>query len=1311
MRVVRLLAFFASIAILAAQTPAIGSNAPTQALQDLFLRSWYRDRFYIIVYPVPKTAVLKLGSTGLVQLFEDPGRAPELRYVLIKADLTQPWYVDSSTGVSTGDVYQVYPPLWTLLTSLNSTTIASPSQLNTTGFPVMDNDVCPPLDDGNGCMYVMTDKNYALFAYDHVLNAVLGGAFSVKDPLFTRWKSLGGVQGLGTAISGEQALTSGVTQSTANSQVFRKGQLFNITSGLNNGRLLTVAQPIYDYYLANGGPAQFLGLPVSDEMILANGRRRQSFEGGSIEYSPGGAVTVSLPVDSVNITDLASPLRLQVGESAKARVVLLAGNGTALSGRAVSWLTTNGRVAVAEPFDGGATIRAVGRGSASITAVSEGKSSYPLSVSVTAPCCQPGDGAPSSAISQAFEDAVLRNKLPLRLPGPSPVRRAGSGYVQEFDSAAAPPAPYLITVADAHVAGFYVTGAILDRYLALGGPPGNLGYPASDPNAAGRQLFEKKAALAGNPVQVVNGNILDRWAAGGYESGVLGNPVGAATPFTTFMATAGTAQTFAGGAILSGTAGPLSGRTVAVLGTFFARYATLGGPSGRFGMAMADETLVNGKRRQEFEGGFLEQQPGGDVTATDKQRRPEVSATPNPAQAGGKVRISVGGFPAGSELTIRAGSQVPFNVRTENGSYSWPVVIPVTAKSETVTVQASAAGGSLTASGSYYVRSIIEGQLRLNKVSGDNQAGLPGALALQPLKVALVDVDGNPVPGIQVAFQASPGASAQPGSAVTNSQGEAETYLRLPSSEAVALVTAAVPGRVVTFSAKSSSGSLANFPKLTQNLPVPMGRGPAMIAEKGSLLASVASILRFMQLRGDFPAVTAQIDVLGLNQYLTEFCVPKADGARICDGYLKAQRTGESLVNLWRAPGFVAGSARVSVETPSVETIRDLLGRGIPGLVGLNLSRNGAPAGSHFVAATGISSNGAIQIHDPSTLFGRTYLNDFLGSFSAGGYTWTGTLSSVVRFVPAPPAEGSFLVYGNTPVSVLGPEGNCGEAVRWLDSILGNLDTVPAAQGFDQSYCGGESGSYQMETPATGDHQLTFVDLGSPGNEELLKGLGAAAYRAQRETVWEVLAQRLDLSSEAPFVNPASLTPDLAPGGLMRISGEGLRGGASDTVVEFDGESLPIVALDAFRITVLLPNAAVAGEHTVKVTSPNGSATSAVTLLDTAPALFESPDHRGVIFDSRGALITPDNPAIRGQRVRAYGTGLGLVNGQALDVPVSAEVGGRAISASFSGMADGLLGVYMVDMVLPDDLAPSESVSVRLLQGGRVSNSVEITVQ
>ena len=1235
---------------------------------------------------------------------------PDFRYVLVKADLNQPLYVDPSTGISTGDVYQVYPQLWTFLTSLNGATASTPTQLNTTGFPTMDNDLCPPLDDGNGCMYVLTDKNYALFAYDHVLSVVLGSTFAVKDPFFTKWKSIGSLLGLGSAVTSEQALTSPVTQNTATAQTFRKGQLFSITTGTNSGRLLTVGLPIYDYYVSNGGPSQYLGFPTSDELLLPDGRRRQSFEGGSIEYNTDGQVTVLLPVDSVNILDLANPLRLKVGDTARARVVLLSSNGTELSGRTVSWRTTNGRVVTVEPFTGGATLLAIGGGTASVTAISEGKSSYPLTVSVAAQCCQPGEGAPTAAINQAFDDAVTRNKLPLQLPGPSPVRRVGAGYIQEFTSTTTPPKRFLLTVGDAHVTGYYLTGDILSRYDSLGGPLGALGYPATDPNAAGRQLFDNKAALAGDTPQLVSGSILDRWAAGGYESGALGMPLSEAVAFSTFAATSGLSQSFRGGLILSGSAGPLSGKTVAVLGTFRAKYLTLGGPAGNFGMATADETVVNGARRQEFEGGFLEQAPGGDVVATDKPRQPSVSATPSPALAGGKVRVAVGGFPPGSALKIKIAGQASFTVAPESGSYAWSIAIPATARSETVAIQAATADETVTAQGSYTVRSLTEGQVRLTKVSGDNQTGLTGALVLQPLKISLRDSNGNPAPGVPVTFQASPSATVQPASATTDPQGEALAALRLPPNEGIALVTAAVPGRVVTFSAKAASGNLANFPKLTQNLQIPLGAGPATIAEKGALLASVASILRFMQDQGDLPGAQGTVDVVSLNRYLTDFCAPNAEGADICDGFLKPARTNESVVNLWRVPGYAGGGVQVSIEPATVEAIRDALGQGVPTLLALNLSRDGEPVGSHFVAAIGVAPNGGIAIYDPGTLFGRSYLNDFLGTFTLGGHQWSGKLASVIRFRQAAQASGSFMVYGNVAASIVGPSAPCAPALDWLDSTVSNLDTPLPAFAFSQTLCEGTQPAYQIETPANAVHELTFVDQGSPGYRTPLRGQGATAYRVSHGAFWGVLAQRLELADTA-FVNPASLTAEVAPGGLISVVGSGLSGGTLPTTVRVGGQIALIVTLGTFRLTALLPAELAPGIQPVEVQSQFGTMEASLEVLPVAPAIFERDDHRGVVYNATGVLNTPDAPAIRGQRVQVYGTGFGPLNGQALAEPLVALVQGRSVPASFSGMATGMPGVYTVELVLPADLAPSDRVDLRLLQGGRVSNTVEITVQ
>jgi uncharacterized protein with LGFP repeats len=116
--------------------------------------------------------------------------------------------------------------------------------------------------------------------------------------------------------------------------------------------------------------------------------------------------------------------------------------------------------------------------------------------------------------------------------------RVGNGYVQQLQSTDAMPVTYLIAVPDGLSTGYVVTGALLAAYLNRGGPAGSLGYPMADATSAGRQLFQQ-GALAGSPVQLVNGSILTKWAAIGYEGGVAGSPTGAAANFLTFRATAG----------------------------------------------------------------------------------------------------------------------------------------------------------------------------------------------------------------------------------------------------------------------------------------------------------------------------------------------------------------------------------------------------------------------------------------------------------------------------------------------------------------------------------------------------------------------------------------------------------------------------------------------------------------------------------------------------------------------------------------------------------------------------------------------------
>jgi hypothetical protein len=222
---------------------------------------------------------------------------------------------------------------------------------------------------------------------------------------------------------------------------------------------------------------------------------------------------------------------LSLGQTLAVTAVPVSSAGAALTDRPVSWSTTNGKVVSIQASGQSAVLTAVGGGTASVTASSGGVTSSKLTLTVTAPCCQIGDGAPLS-VQQAFQDAIARNKLTVMLPAPSAATRAGNGYVQMLPSSDSSTL-YMLTQADQSGTAYVVSGAILTQYQTLGGPTGALGYPASDATAGGTQKFAGSAALAGSPVRLVTGGILSKWASLGYEAGTAGPPVADSALFST----------------------------------------------------------------------------------------------------------------------------------------------------------------------------------------------------------------------------------------------------------------------------------------------------------------------------------------------------------------------------------------------------------------------------------------------------------------------------------------------------------------------------------------------------------------------------------------------------------------------------------------------------------------------------------------------------------------------------------------------------------------------------------------------------------
>jgi uncharacterized protein with LGFP repeats len=273
-------------------------------------------------------------------------------------------------------------------------------------------------------------------------------------------------------------------------QTYAYGAIYTITSGPNKSKVFCVEEPIYDLYVAQGGTAGFLGLPTSNVSLAAStGAYQQTFEGGTLEYTTGSPPVVRQPVATVALAGapMGQTDTLNLGDTLTLTATPLDGSNTPLTDRVVTWSTSNSRViAVQASGTTGATavLTAVGAGTASVVASSEGVNSSALNLAVTMACCQVGDGAPT-AVQQAFQSALTRNQISVELPVAGPAVRAGSGYVQMVESSGANGAVYMIAEADQAGVAYVVGGAVLTRYQGLGGPAGALGYPTSDQSAGG----------------------------------------------------------------------------------------------------------------------------------------------------------------------------------------------------------------------------------------------------------------------------------------------------------------------------------------------------------------------------------------------------------------------------------------------------------------------------------------------------------------------------------------------------------------------------------------------------------------------------------------------------------------------------------------------------------------------------------------------------------------------------------------------------------------------------------------------------------
>jgi uncharacterized protein (TIGR03437 family) len=1291
----------------------VGTGAPTPSMQQAFITSFYRNNFFNLVSLPPLANVKRLGTTGYVQEFNDAAKSGA-KLALATASPSAPASGDGTTNT----VVQLYADLYSYYSSIGAATA---------GLPLYDTIACPVFDPANSCTYDYFDKSYVLFAYHAPL--ATGQDFPISGVYFTEWtKPQFGLSGLGRPVDVVNTITASTT-TTAGFQSYSNGAIYNLTSGTYKNQTFSVLQPIYGSYQNMGGPSGSLGLPIAEEIVLKSGDHQQQFEGGILEYTPGSDPTQRAPVSSVVLSGApaGNTITLNLGQTLNLTAMPTSAAGQALTDRAVSWATTNSRVISITPSGNQVSVKATGAGAASLTAASEGVASPKLNFIVIAPCCQVGDGS-TPTVQQSFQDALTRNKITVVTPVSSPAVRVGNGYVQMVQSADPSGAIYMLAESDAAGTAYVVGGALLAAYQSLGGPAGRLGYPLSDPSAGGTQRFESGSALAGNPVRLVTGGVLTKWTALGMETGSAGAPTADAAAFSTFGANMGTSQAFSGGVIYAASSGPKSGQAWFVTGLILARFNALGGANGDFGMPTSDEFVTGGVHQQNFEGGNIIYSPG-DAAAKEhlSAKTPGVIVSPSTVTAGSKARVAVVGFNDNSTLRVSVSGQPDFTVTTANGAFSWDMFFALKAASGTTSIHVADTTSSATADGTLVVRGFSTSRVPLTKVQGDNQSGLPGALLPISLRVSLTDSSGNPVVGASVTFQASSGAQVLTATAATDANGLAETLVRLPSTEGIALVNVDAPGVAsspVTFQVRSSASSLTNFPKLQQAGTTPVGKGTATIAQKGAMLTAVSMMLRYHQNRGDLPSPNGYADPVALNQYLTGYCPADAKGNPVCDGYLSNPDSGDQVVNLWRAAQF-AGGADVDV-LPAGMTIADYLAAGSPVLISLGLSLNGTLAGGHYVVAMGVASDGSIVIQDPSPVLARTNLNDYLSGFAAAGGTWKADVRGAMRFALRSPAATRFLLAAlsqapplmqSLALTTMSAAGVCGQAIDLLDAVdASGQSTGKSVLVSRFAACDGAASIYQIRVGAGQAFHALVSDLAAGGSLVDVSGSAVANYKATRPQLNLALAP-MDVSfTAAGVVNAATFAPGIAQGGIISVFGAGLADPSAPTALDLDGTSLTVLLASPFQVNAVVPASVAVGSHLLTVHSAFGSVQQQVSVAAVAPGIFQvGVPPIGAVTNTSYALIGPTNPLPRGQSLVIFATGLGAVtqNGNLMNTnaAVTAVLNGAELPVQFAGLAPGYPGLYQVNLAVPPSTPPGLGIPLILKVGGQSSNAVNTAIQ
>jgi len=210
----------------------------------------------------------------------------------------------------------------------------------------------------------------------------------------------------------------------------------------------------------------------------------------------------------------------------------------------------------------------------------------------------------------------------------------------------------------------------------------------------------------------------------------------------------------------------------------------------------------------------------------------------------------------------------------------------------------------------------------------------------------------------------------------------------------------------------------------------------------------------------------------------------------------------------------------------------------------------------------------------------------------------------------------------------------------------------------------------------------------------------------------------------------------LGPGNIVQIYGSGLSGQTSSPVVlplptEVNGTSVliggvtaPLFYVSPGQIDAQIPFELTAGKQYQVIVSANGALTTPqpIQLTPAVPAILQFTSGAVVAQHGDGTLITDAAPAVPGENIVIYLTGLGATDipvasgaaspldplARVVDTPVM-TMNGNTIPVQFAGLTPGLVGLYQINFQVPET-TPNGNYELLISQSGTVSNKTFIAV-